>query len=413
MRHIVFALPLFVLATFTFAGELQVERVSTRVYFPRGLAEIDEGIVALARGRVRGYGGAAADIADEAGTLYLLDPAVSQSLDEPITDAVANNGAIFAEPTSPPFILYDRSLEKPSDDMLTDRPYCCMRYDPVTRNFFICGFSGIDMARSAGNRDFSKNLTDCILRYDLRTKQWYEVERHDRMAGGNYPHHDPAHNPPPHGWLSGPDNLAVAGRWLYACAKDNSVIIRYDLAPLRDNPDAGHLQSEYMLGADLAVRRADGVIEQQQHRGYSMLAVHGGYLYAGNRTTSTILRLPVNDDGTLVEPKVAELVARFKPYDPQTGKSANLTDMAFDSKGRLYVISAKPSRVYRFTPDPQNVFDAEKSKPWADMAALTGNPGMKSENILVDRTDRVYITAGDAYGHNAGYGGAIYRVTEK
>lgn len=412
MYRIAIAL-ILALTSITFAGSLQVERVTTRVYFPRGLVETDEGIIALARGRVRGYGGASPAIMDEAGTLYLIDPDVAQPIGEDVTDAVANNGRIIATPTSPPFKLYDRSLANPADDRNTDRPYCCMRYDPISQNLIIGAFSGIDLPRNPNGRSFSKNLTDAILRYDLRTKQWHELERHDRMAGGNYPHHDPAHHTPPHGWLSGPDNLAVHGRWLYACAKDNSVVARYDLAPLRDDPNAPPPPSTWVIGSDVAMRGADGSVTMQRHLGYSALAVHGDYLYAGTRTSSTILRLPLDDDGTLTQPPVGELVAQFEPYDAKTGRSANLTDMAFDAQGRLYVISAQPSRVYRFTPDPAKVYDATgDAKPWADMATITGNAKMKSENLLIDKHGRVYITSGDSYGHNAGYAGAIYRVTE-
>jgi hypothetical protein len=106
-----------------------------------------------------------------------------------------------------------------------------------------------------------------------------------------------------------------------------------------------------------------------------------------------------------------ELVARFDPFDPVTRTSANLTDMDFDEAGRLYVISAKPSRVYRFVPDPRHVFDARdgRATPWIDLAERTGNPNMKSENVLY-HDGWFYVTSGDAYDYQRGANGAIYRV---
>jgi len=37
----------------------------------------------------------------------------------------------------------------------------------------------------------------------------------------------------------------------------------------------------------------------------------------------------------------------------------------------------------------------------------------KGENVLVDDQNRVYVTSGDAYGHEEGYGGVVYRVSER
>jgi hypothetical protein len=144
-----------------------------------------------------------------------------------------------------------------------------------------------------------------------------------------------------------------------------------------------------------------------------MLAARDGFLYVGFRTSSTIVRIPLAEDGQLSQPIAAELVARFDQYDPKTRKSANLTDMAFGPDGDLYVISAQPARLYRFRPDPRNVFDGRTghSPAWADMAALTNNPKMKGENVLVDANGRVFVTSGDAYAFQNGAGGTVYRIT--
>jgi hypothetical protein len=47
------------------------------------------------------------------------------------------------------------------------------------------------------------------------------------------------------------------------------------------------------------------------------------------------------------------------------------------------------------------------------MAELTGNPKMKSENVLVDERGRLYVTSGDAYDFQNGSGGTVYRVTPR
>ncbi len=381
-------------------------RVTTAAPFPRGLAMVDDELYVLCRGRVRGAGGVSAEVNDQAGTIYIVDPNVA----EPVTnnnlgDAVRDNGNIFALPSSPPFHLWDRSASPPESDHLTDRPYCTFRYHPPTSSFYICAFSGIDQPKKPGSVSFSKNFTDGLLRYDLRTKRWHEVERHDIAAGGSYPHHDVTAKDPPHGWLNGPNNCLPVGRWLYAVAKDNDCLIRYDLTPLENDPLAGPPQSERVLGSDVVIM-GRGL---QRYYGHSALARCGDWLYVACRTSSVIFRIPIDGEGNLKRPIVGELVATFEPYDAKTGGSANITDMDFDDKGNLYVVSAQPSRIYRFKPNPQNVYDGEESKPWADLAKLTDNPKMKSENLLVDG-GRLFVTSGDGYAYQEGALGTVYRL---
>lgn len=386
----------------------QVGRVTTVVPFPRGLVMHEGKLYVLARGRVRDAGGVDVSLDDRAGTIFEVDPDLFEPITSPtISDAVATNGVVFAEPTSPPFRLLDRTLAKAVDDRMTDRPYCALRYDPASRNFFICAFSGIDKAYGSG-RSFSKNLSDGLLRFDLRDRAWREVERHDHEAGGSYPHADPAHTPPPHGWLNGPDNCLVVGDWLYAVAKDNSLLVRYDLTEIRRRADAPAPRGQWTLGTEAWL--ADGT--KLDLAGHSMLAYADGHLYLGTRTSSHIVRFRVADDGTPILPIVVELVARFDAYDATTKTSADLTDMSIGPNGFVYVISAKPSRVFRFKPDPANVFDARggREKPWADLASLTANPKMKSENVLVDDAGRVFVTAGDAYAPDAKLAGTVYVI---
>lgn len=388
----------------------QVERVTTAAPFPRGLALVEGKLYVLCRGRVRQAGGVSAVIDDQAGTIYVVDPEVAEPISGSGAGApVQRNGDVFSVPTQPPFRLWDRAATPPKSDRETDRPYCTLRFHKATQSFYICCFSGIDKSKQPGQSSFSKNLSDGLLRYDLRTGRWYEIERHDIEAGGNYPHHDPKYSPPPHGWLNGPDNCLIVANTLYAVAKDNSVLAQYDLSSLVDSPDAGPPNSEIVFDENIFVRG----LGMQRYYGHSALAVFDGYLYVGYRTSSVIVRIPIDSEGQLLRPVIGELVATFDPYDPRTGKSAELTDMAFDKKGRLYVVSAQPARIFRFTPNPDHVFDARDlvAAPWLDLAAATGNPRMKSENILIDDQDRLFVTSGDGYEFQAGASGTVYRIT--
>jgi len=407
IRAIAFCLLLLLAAVQLVGSERGLERVSTAVPFPRGLAMVDGELWVLARGRVRGAGGVSAAVDDRAGTLFAVDPSIAEPIGDAPSAAVRENGRVVAVPTAPPFHLWDRAAQPPESDRLTDRPYCTLRYHAPTQSVYCCAFSGIDKAQQPGSVSFSKNLTDAVLRYDLRSERWYEIERHDHEAGGSYPHHDPRHRPPPHGWLNGPDNCLALGRWLYVVGKDNNVLVRYDLAALVDDPEAGPPPSQRVLGAGVEVLG----LGRLELYGHSMLAARDGWLYLGYRSSSVIVRLPLREDGRLRRPIRAELVARFDPYDPATLRSANLTDMGFDGEGRLYVVSAQPARVYRFTPDPERVFDARegRAEPWADLAAQTGNPRMKSENLLC-HDGWCYVSSGDGYGYQAGAVGTIYRV---
>lgn len=387
---------------------VDIQRVSTVAPFPRGLAESDGKLYVLCRGRVRDAGGVSADIDDQAGTLYVMDPDIGEPVASEVGEAVRTNGRVLARPTEPPFRLWDRTAAPPETDRTTDRPYCVLRYHGPTHSLYFCAFSGIDKPNRPGASSFSKNLSDGLLRYDLRTKRFYEIERHNMEAGGSYPHHNTSHHPPPHGWLNGPDNCLAVGNSLYAVAKDNNVLVRYDLSKLVDDPEAGAPASELILGERMTIR---GLGEVSLH-GHSALATFGDYLYVGFRTSSVVVRIPLDDAGLPVRPIVGELVARFRPYDPVERKSADVTDIAFDGEGRLYVINAKPARIHRFTPDPRRVYDATAPgvEPWADLAAATGNPRMKIEALMVDERGRVFVSSGDGHEFQRGAHGTVYRL---
>lgn len=386
-----------------------IQRVTSIAPYPRGLVMVDDRLLVLCRGRVRSAGGVSASIDDQAGTIYEVDPEIGEDLGTNTPgEAVRQNGRIFAVATSPPFRLWDRDADPPESDRETDRPYCTLRYDARSQNLFICAFSGVDKHRTAEDPiAFSKNRADGILRYDLRTEQWYDVERHDIERGDSYPHHDPAKNAPPHGWLNGPDNCLVLGHWLYAVSKDNSLLVRYDLRPITRDPDAGAPPAEVISTGDMEVKGHG----RRSMRGQSALAFHDGWLYIAFRTTSEIVRIRLDENFDPPRAIKAELVAQFDPYDPASGTSADLTDMSVDAQGRVYVVSAQPSKIYRFTPHSDRVFDARdgRSRPWADLAAATGNPAMKSENLLC-HGNWVYVTSGDGYGYQEGAEGTVYRV---
>lgn len=386
----------------------EVSRVTTISPFPRGLAMVDDQLYVLSRGRVRGAGGVTADIADHAGSIFLVDPSIGQPVSEDqVSEEVRENGEVFAEPTDPPFNLWDVSANPPESDRETDRPYAGLRWHEQTSSFYICAFSGVDKPRSGPGRSFSKNLTDAILRYDTRTENWSEVERHNIEAGGIYPHHAPVHAEPPHGWLNGPNNLLPVGNWLYAVGKDNSILARYDIRPYVQDPEAGPAESEFVLGSYVETTNAGEI----DFLGHSALAYRDGWLYIGSRTSSHIIRMRMDETGESQRPFEIELVAKFQPYDHSTSKSADVTDLAFDEAGRLYVVSAKPSRVYRFTPDPDQLFNAANgnAEPWKDFSQLTNNPTMKSENVLVHE-NMLYITSGDGYDYQQGASGTVYRI---
>jgi hypothetical protein len=389
-----------------------VERITTKAPFPRGLQLVDGQLYVLCRGRVREYGGVSAEVDDQAGTLYVVDPNVAEVFTggEP-GEAVRENGTVLALPSAPPFRLWDRSANPPTKDRETDRPYCGLTYHAKTQSFYICAFSGVDKPDSKDKSVFSKNLSDAILRYDLRTSKWYEVERHNIEKGGLYPHHDPARSKPPHGWLNGPDNCLALGDSLYAVSKENSLLVRYDLTALAADPEAGAPPSEFVLGQDVTVQKG----ETLRLEGHSALGHHDGWLYLATRTSSHVVRLKLDEKLLPVKPLRVELVARFDAYDPETKKSTNMTDMGLDPDGNVYIVSAKPSSVYRFAPDPKNVYDARKGaqQPWFNLAQLTGNENMKSENVLVDAEGRVYVTSGDAYTYQGGAGGVVWRVTSR
>lgn len=406
--------------------EVRLERVSAGVPWPRGLEWVDGELVVLARGRHRRAGGVDHAIVDSAGCLFRVDPELSEPVvpGQLASHAVAGNAEILARSLDGPFLLPDRAKD-PVDDTLMDRPYCTLIYDAPSRNLFICGYSGVDLPA----KRFRKNATDSIHRFDLRSGGWYSVELHDAgvvppeelgyvVSNAYYPHHDPERNAPPHGWLNGPDGGCVAGSYLYCVSKDNHLVVQYDLAEVRRDPDAGPPPSRPVLGPFATVRTPGGVARVEL-LGPSAAVARDGYLYLGYRTSSVVVRFPIDDAGGLVTPAVGELVAVFEPWDAERGRSANLIDLAFNSRGELFVSCATEGRVWRVgRPDPERPFYGDDSgerattaPPFVDMAAMTGrrtNVG----NLVFDDRDRLYLCAGNYDTDSDKIAGVVYRAIE-
>lgn len=407
----------------TQAVALRVERVTTGVPFPRGLVMKEGTLYVISRGRVRDAGGTDPKIDDRAGTIWAVDPEVSEpAVGKTVGDEVKANARALAEPTEPPFRLLDRTVKAALDDGRTDRPYCILRYDEATRSFYFCAFSGIDRPQVAyaGPNDrqyFRKNNSDAVFRYDLRTGRYHLLYRNPRSVGDSV---GIGADGVPDRLLSGPNNCLVVGRWLYVVAKETSTLVRFDLSGLRQDPHSESRGPELVAGRKFKI---DGKVTE--FLGHSMLASRGdGWLYLGFRTSSTIVRIRESELSGMTyrttadaTPVRAELVARFDPFDPETGATADLTDMAFGPGGELHVVSAKPARVYRFKPDAKRVFDGRTipgaSPAWAELWQLTGNPKMKSESVLVDEAGVVYVTSADrleeAHG-KSGLAGVVYRI---
>ena len=404
--------------------KVQLERVTTAVPWPRGLVFADDELIALARGRHRNSGGVDRDIDDKHGTLFAIDPDVTELVVEGETagEAVRANGRVFAEPGDV-FNRYEGVLE-PADDFQMDRPYCTLIWDEVSRNFFICGYSGVDLP----GRKFRKNATDSVHRLDLRSGQWESVEMHDAdvvpqerdryvVSNEYYPHHDPQANAAPHGWLNGPDGGCVARDGLFVAAKDNHLVVRYDLTGIREDAAAGAPGGEPVLGPRVTLRLPSGEQTEVEALGPSAITYHGDYLYVGYRTSSVVLRYELDERGELVQPPVAELVALFTPWDPQVRRSTNLIDMAFNAEGELFVSCSSNGLIWKVGhPDPSHPFRGDtrdgrriSAEPYLELTEHTGRAGGVG-NIVFDEEGRLYFCSGNYDTDSTTLAGVIYRA---
>ncbi len=406
---------------------LRLERLSAGVPWPRGIALVDGEFVVLARGRHRNYGGPDPAYEDYAARLYSVDPTIAEPY-EPgrvPSPALLANARVLAEPD--PRIVHEFDRSRPAiEDVFMNRPYCTLAFDSASRNLIFCAYSGVDMGEKPY---FRKNATDALYRYDLRTQRWGIVEMHDAgvvpeselgpwISNEYYPHHDPKKYAPPHGLLNGPNGCAVVGSWLYAVGKDNHTLARYDLREIRHDPSAPAPFAEVVLGEEAQVR-IDGKVRTIPVQGHSAVAGHPGWLYVAFRTTNIVLRFPLLEDGSLVQPAIGELIAEFEPFDPAAGRSADLWDIAIDGKGRLYVSASREGRVWRFEPDPAHPFDGNDkraepktpNRPYLDLPVATGIKNARISNLAFDDEDRLVFCA-TMTEPDLPHAGGIFRVVE-
>lgn len=404
-----------------------LERVTTVVPWPRGLVWDQGKLYVLARGVHRSAGGPSPDIPDMAGHVFEVDPNVFESVvkGQPPGEAVMKNGRIFVAPTSPPFHIWNREMPA-TNDTLTDQPYCKLMFDGPSRNFLVVCFAGIDLA--SDKPTFRKNATDAVHRYNLGTKKWYVVEAHDESSvpvgqlgqfipNDTYPHSYPVKAGPPNGLPNGACGGTIAGRYLYVTAKDNTALIQYDLDGIRRNPEAGPPKGRYVFYR--ASPKDDVFLQTRNHgnmyvEGTCGAIAHGGYLYLTFRTTSQLVRIPIDRNGDVVRPVVAEYLAQFDPYDNvQYGGAADIFDVAVNSKGEFFVSCNAQGTCWRVRPDPSKVMDCKKGTketPYINLRKLTDHEKSTCGNLIFDPQDNLFITTGNKDAKEGKVRGTVYRV---
>lgn len=406
--------------------DVPLERVTSAVPWSRGFAQADGELYVLSRGRHRSDGGVSRDLDDQAGTLWRVDTTVS----EPVVpgrdagEAVRTNAQVLARPTSPPFHLYDYGVA-PEEDVLMGRPYCALAYDPASRNFFVCAYSGAELETG-----FRKHATDAIYRYDLRDGRWYVVEQHDPdsvpaealgavVSNEYYPHHDPATNPPPHGWPNGPDGCAVVGDFLYVPSKDNHLVTQYDLAPIRADPSAAPPQSRPVLGPRILLSHPGGK-QEMEVLGTCAVAATKDHLYVSSRTSSIVYRVPLKSNGDLARGRdgriEAELIAVFQPWDTEAKTTGNMYDITLSPEGELFVSMGYAGRVWRIQPDPERPFYGNdqterptSAAPFVDMSVELGRKA-GCNNVFAAEDGYLYISSRTNDTGGGEFRGTIYRV---
>jgi len=415
------------------AQQVQLERVTTAVPWGRGFAVVEGQLVALSRGRHRGEGGPTMEIIDQAGVIWKIDTTISEPVipGQPAGEAVRTNATAWIRPTQPPFYLYTHQTP-PEDDLLMSRPYCALAYDPASQNIFVCAYAGAELKTG-----FRKHATDAVYRYDLRDQAWHIVEQHKpdsvrthelKETIGNiyYPHHDPATNPPPHGWVNGPDGCAVVGRYLYVPAKDNHLVVQYDLTEIRRDPNAPPPPSRPAMGPKVLLNYPGGQ-RQMQVLGPSAVAADANWLYIAYRTSSVVIRVPLDSEGNIIPWRTdtptdgrrlveADLIAAFEPWDTEKRRSGNLFDMTLSPAGELFVSMGTEGSVWHFTPDPARPFYGNDqtdrpttAPPFLDMSKLVGRK-TGCNNLIATDDGWLYVSTRNNDTGEGNIYGTIYRV---
>jgi hypothetical protein len=216
---------------------------------------------------------------------------------------------------------------------------------------------------------------------------------------------------------NGACGAAIAGRYLYLCGKDNTSLVQYDLDEIRKNPDAGAANARYIWHR--ASPKDDVFIQTRNHgnmyvEGTCGAIAHGGYLYVTFRTTSQLIRIPIDKNGDVVRPIVAEYLAQFDPYDNVLyGGSADIFDIAVNSKGEIFVSCNARGSAWRIRPDPSKVMDCTKNSketPYVNLRKLTDHEKSTCGNMIFDPQDNLYICTGNKDVKEGKVRGAVYRV---
>lgn len=414
-----------------------LDRITSAVPWPRGIAWYEGRLIALARGAHRNQGGPQKE--DQGGTLFevssdtydLVDPS-----DTDVSNAVLVNAKIFAEPTDPPFKLWDPSTQPPHLDTRTDRPYATLHWDSKSQSFYICAFAGIDLPKGVTGQGFWPNASCSVHRFDIREAdpyrmtngKWFGVEAHRfdnvpefeirrlkappygttfQVPDRYYPHETPYPSYPPRGLLNGPDGLFAVGDYLYVVGLDNNKLAQYDISSNVEFPE--------------------GRIVPVPEIGNSAVAAFGSYLYLANRKSGAggarIVRYPIDPTtGQILDDHgdeyfggnqtvTAELIATVDDLSAG-GRIAHIIDIDFDSEGRLFVSMANGSgKVWCIDdPSPSDVFRASDYFPYIDLQLLSPNSKAKCADICFDDEDNLYVCSGNKDTQRVSHYGTIYRV---
>jgi len=84
--------------------------------------------------------------------------------------------------------------------------------------------------------------------------------------------------------------------------------------------------------------------------------------------------------------------------------------MEFDTRGRLYVSPGYDGAIYRFTPDPHQLYDATTTDyaPLVDLHAHVG--ANKTGNLCFDDAGNLYVCSGQELTPDDAIRGVIYRI---
>jgi len=415
-----------------------LERISSAVPWPRGIAWYDEKLVVLARGAHRKQGGPQVD--DQAGTLFEVSAEIAEEVSPNDTDVgsdVLQNAKVFARPSDPPFKLWQPSTQPAHLDTRTDRPYATLHWDPATTSFYICAFAGIDLPSGEireGLWPFWPNSSCGVHRFDvsladskrLTNGEWLGVEAHrfdnvpehvirrfkdgasSQVPNSYYPHHAIESNSPPHGLLNGPDGLFAVGKYLYCVGLDNNKLAQYDISTKAEFPPSRIVPVPAV--------------------GSSAVAAFGPYIYFADRQARSggakIIRYSIDpqsgqildDDGypflDSSQPITPETIARMDYVPTGAKRPAHIIDIDFDSTGALYVSMATGSGKIWYIPDPSpdELFLASEYWPYLDLQELSPNPRAKCADICFDDDDNLYICSGNKDTERVNHHGTIYRA---